>query len=187
MSFALFLAENVHLSVGEEFYTFPCQTFAPLSLLLDGAEFALSVAKNVALFCQSSKHFPFFILLLSNGVREDRSTETNDRISGCTVLLLIEKMNQIKGCVERSRHGRHFCSLVPYFLLFRLHIFQLCSPELHPLIRFFFKNSFSKKNNIRKTIENALAPSIFIILSIVLKLGTPILHTQAQNTLLQNF
>ena len=35
--------------------------------------------------------------------------------------------------------------------------------------------------NIRKTTQNALAPSIFIVLSIVLKLGTPLLHTQAQN------
>ena len=40
---------------------------------------------------------------------------------------------------------------------------------------------------IRKTTPNALAPSIFIVLSIVLKLGTPLLHTQAQNTLSQNF
>ena len=39
----------------------------------------------------SSKQFPFFVLLLSNGVTEDRSTQTNDRISSCTVLLLIEK------------------------------------------------------------------------------------------------
>ena len=40
--------------------------------------------------------------------------------------------------------------------------------------------------NIHKTTQNSLAPSIFIVLSIVLKLGTPLLHTQAQNTLLQN-
>ena len=29
MSFALFLAKNVHLSIGEEFCTFLCQIFAP--------------------------------------------------------------------------------------------------------------------------------------------------------------
>ena len=52
MSFALLLAKNVHLSIGEEFCTFSCQTFAPLSWtpLLNGAEFTLSVAKYVAFF-----------------------------------------------------------------------------------------------------------------------------------------
>ena len=29
MGFALFLAKNLHLSIGEEFCTFPCQKFAP--------------------------------------------------------------------------------------------------------------------------------------------------------------
>ena len=63
----------------------------------------------------------------------------------------------------------------------------VCPSELHPLIWFFCKTSSRKKKNIRKTTQNALAPSIFIVLSIVMKLGTPLLHTQAQNTLLQNF
>ena len=62
-----------------------------VSPLLKGAEFTLSVAKNVALF----ETVRFLHLLLSNGVTGDRSTETNDRLFGCTVLLLIEKMNQI--------------------------------------------------------------------------------------------
>ena len=31
-----------------------------------------------------------------------------------------------KGSVERSRHERHFCSPLPYFLLSWLQIFQLC-------------------------------------------------------------
>ena len=80
------------------------------------------------------------------------------------------------------------CSLISYFLDFKFSNF-ICLSELHPLIWFFFKNSFRKKKStcIRKTTQNALAPSIFIVLSIVLKLGTPLLHTQAQNTLLQNF
>ena len=78
------------------------------------------------------------------------------------------------------------CSLIFYFLDFKFSNF-VCLSELHPLIWFFFKNSFRKKKNIQKTTQNALAPSIFILLSIVLKLGTPLLHTQAQNTLLQNF
>ena len=78
------------------------------------------------------------------------------------------------------------CSLISYFLDFKFSNF-ICLSELHPLIWFFFKNSFRKKKYIRKTSQNALAPSIFIVLSIALKLGTPLLHTQAQNTLLQNF
>ena len=78
------------------------------------------------------------------------------------------------------------CSLVFYFLDFKFSNF-VCPSELHPLIWFFFKKSFRKKKNIQKTAQNALAPSIFIVLSIVLKLGTPLLHTQAQNRLLQNF
>ena len=78
------------------------------------------------------------------------------------------------------------CSLIFYFLDFKFSNF-VCLSELYPLIWFFFKNYFRKKKNIRKTTQNALAPSVFIVLSIVLKLGTPLLHTQAQNTLLQNF
>ena len=78
------------------------------------------------------------------------------------------------------------CSLIFYFLDFKFSNF-VCLSELYRLIWFFFKNSFRKKKNIRKTTQNALAPSIFIVLSIVLKLGTPLLHTQAQKTLLQNF
>ena len=51
MSFALFLAKNVHLSIGEEFCAFPCQKICTsVSPLLNGADFTLSVAKNVALF-----------------------------------------------------------------------------------------------------------------------------------------
>ena len=51
MSFALLLAKNVHLSIGDEFCAFPCQKICTsVSPLLNGAEFTLSVAKNVALF-----------------------------------------------------------------------------------------------------------------------------------------
>ena len=51
MSFALLLAKNVHLSVGEEFCAFPChKNCTSVSPVLNGAEFTLSVAKNVALF-----------------------------------------------------------------------------------------------------------------------------------------
>ena len=91
MSFALFLAKNVHPSIGEEFCAFSFQKFAPLSSPLNGAEFTLSVAKNVALF----ETVRILVLLLSNGMTGDRGSETNDRISGRTVLLFIEKMKQI--------------------------------------------------------------------------------------------
>ena len=95
----------------------------------------------------------------------------------------------VKGSVEWSRHERQFfayCSLIFYFLDFKFSNF-FCPSKLHPLIWFFLKKSFRKKKKIQKTTQNALAPSIFIVLSIVLKLGTPLLHIQAQNTLLQNF
>ena len=92
-----------------------------------------------------------------------------------------------KGSVEWSRHERHFCSLLPYFLLSWLQVFQLClSFWTSSFDMVLLKNSFRKKKNIWKTTQNALAPSIFIVWSIVLKLGTPLLHIQAQNTL-QNF
>ena len=77
------------------------------------------------------------------------------------------------------------CSLIFYFLDFKFSNF-VCPSVLHRLIWFFLKNSFRKKENIRKTTQNALAPSIFIVLSIALKLGTPLLHIQAQNMMLQN-
>ena len=88
MSFAPFPAKNLHLSIGEEFCTFPCQKFAPQSLpswMVLSSHFLLPKTLH------SLKQFAFFVLLLSNGVTGDRSTETNERISGCTVLLLIEK------------------------------------------------------------------------------------------------
>ena len=51
MSSALLLAKNVHLSIGDEFCAFPCQkNCTSVSPPLNGAEFTLSVAKNVALF-----------------------------------------------------------------------------------------------------------------------------------------
>ena len=51
MSLARLLAKNVHLSIDEEFCAIPCQKICTsVSSLLNGAEFTLSVAKNVALF-----------------------------------------------------------------------------------------------------------------------------------------
>ena len=55
MSFALFLAKNLHLSIGEEFCTFPCQKFAPQFL-----------PSRMAL----SSHFPLPKTLQTKGRRE---------------------------------------------------------------------------------------------------------------------
>ena len=63
------------------------------------------------------------------------------------------------------------CSLIFHFLDFKFSNF-VCPSELHPLIWFFFNNSFRKKEKVRKTTQNALAPCIFIVWSIVLRLGT---------------
>ena len=82
---------------------------------------------------------------------------------------------QIKGVLKGAWSDRDtngifaHCSLIFYFLDFKFSNF-VCPSELHPLIMFFLKNSFRKKENIRKTSQNALAPSIFIVWSIVLKL-----------------
>ena len=76
-SFALFLAKNVHLS------------FSPFS----SVEFTLPVGKNVALF-----ETVCILRTVKWRVTGDRNSKANDRNSGCTVLLLvekIEKMNQI--------------------------------------------------------------------------------------------
>ena len=76
MSFALFLAKNVHLSIGEEFCAFPCQKICTsVSPLLNSAEFTLSVAKNVALF-ETVR-----IFALSNGVTDRGSKQQSKRSS----------------------------------------------------------------------------------------------------------
>ena len=52
-----------------------------------------------------------------------RSCET--RLCGVEVNTGLIRL-MFKGSVEWSRHERHFCSLLPYFLLSWLQIFQLC-------------------------------------------------------------
>ena len=51
-----------------------------------------------------------------------------------------------------------FCSLLPhfYFLDFKFSNF-VCPSEFHPLIWFFFKNSFRKKKNIQKNHPKRLS------------------------------
>ena len=89
----------------------------------------------------------------------------------------------------RDRDVNDISLTAPLFFTFLTSNF----PTLFVLVNFirwsghFLKNSFRKSQNVRKTTQNALSPSTFIVLSIVLKLGTPLLHNQAENTLLENF
>ena len=124
--------------------------------------------------------------LAESGVPAKMSTRENVHLTILRQRFLIRR--QLRGAWSDRDTNDIFahCSLIFYNLDFKFSNF-VCPSELHPLIRFFLKNSFRKKKNIRKTSPNALAPSIFIVWSIVLKLGTPLLHIQAQNTLLQNF
>ena len=125
-----------HLSsteIGAEFCTFPCQKFAPwrrvlhfilpkictlVSPLLKGAEFTLSVAKNVSLF-ETVR-----ILRFASVKWHDRGSkrETNNRISGCTVLL-IEEMNENLQ-IEKHKSGRRSFRTPDWFVLFDLQIFS---------------------------------------------------------------
>ena len=87
-----------------------------VSPLLKGAELTLSVAKNVRIPLFETVPVLYF-LLLSNGVTGFGSTETNDRVCGCTVLLIIEIKNQInipktignrkKMCVRLRSEDKH--------------------------------------------------------------------------------
>ena len=93
MSFALLLAKNVHLSIGEEFCAFPCQTICTsVSHFLKCAEFTLSVAKNVAIF----ETVRILRTVKSIGMidRGSKRSKANDRISGCTVLLSCRKKSK---------------------------------------------------------------------------------------------
>ena len=84
MSFALLLAKNMHLSIGDDFALFLakkiCTSVFPL---LIGAEFTLSVAKNVALFET--------VRILRTVKWRDwqgiEATKQTIEFSGCTVLL----------------------------------------------------------------------------------------------------
>ena len=70
-------------------YKLPCQKFTLfVSLPKIRAEFTLSVAKSVALSetVPIFRKIPLLVLPLSNGVTGDRSTQTNDEISGCTCI-----------------------------------------------------------------------------------------------------
>ena len=74
MSFALLLAKNVHLSIGEEFCAFPCQKFAPQFF---PSRMALSSHFPLPKTLHFSKQFAFFAL--SHGVIDRRSKQQSKR------------------------------------------------------------------------------------------------------------
>ena len=88
--FHLSFLKNLHLSIGEEFCTFP---FKNLHLSFSPSWMALSSHFPLPKTLQSSTQCAFFAL--SNGVTGDRSREANDRISGYTVFLPVEKIEKI--------------------------------------------------------------------------------------------
>ena len=77
--------------------------------------------------------------------------------------------------LERPRPERHFCSLLRYFFLSWLQIFQLCLSFWTSSFDLVFFKFLQEKENVRKTTQNASALSIFIVFLFVLKLGTPLL------------
>ena len=148
MSFALFLAKNLDLSVGEEFCTFLTKNLHLSFSSLDWRwVHTQSVAKNVALFetlrilCK---------IRTSNGLTGVQSRKTNDQISGCIVLLLIEKKwiklipktigNRKRDCawgcarginttwenlqIKKHKSGRRSFRWPDWFVLFDLRIFS---------------------------------------------------------------
>ena len=131
----------------------------------------------------------FASILFSENEKGQRLHGRRRAIVHATVLVTNnEPCQNLRGAWSDRDTNDIFCSLLPYFSLYWLQIFQLfLSFWTSSFDLVLFKIFLQEKKNIRKTTKNALAPSIFIVLSIVLKLGTPLLHIQAQNMLLQNF
>ena len=82
--------------------------------------YCLMVTKNAIdceIACDCVRHANVVI-----GLRKEISARTHT----CTATHKFTTAQHLKGSVEWSRHERHFCSLLPYFLLSWLQIFQLC-------------------------------------------------------------
>ena len=92
MNFALFLAKMCTLVLAKSFARFLAKNFH-LFLRLP-SRMALSSHFPLPNTLHSSKQFAFFVASVKWCDRGSKH-RTNDRISSCTVLLLIEKMNQI--------------------------------------------------------------------------------------------
>ena len=170
MSFALLLAKNVHLSIGEEFCAFPCQNFAPQFLTFWNA---LSSHFPLPKTLHFSKQFVFFAL--SNGVidrgSKQQSTRSNFRLH-CSSFSSKKSKKWIKlipktignrkrdcawGCawginttwenlqIEKHKSGRRLFRSPNWFVLFDLQIFSggVYSPTATSrTISFSISNSF---------------------------------------------
>ena len=108
------------------------------------------------LLCWQKKKFGYFILQLFSTSQKKSQTvaPANNSINVWCMIFYPNKM--IKGSVERSRHERHFCSLLPYFLLSWLQIFQLClsfctsSPDLVLFKKFLQEKEKYPKNHPKR-------------------------------------
>ena len=144
MRFALFLAKNLHLSIGEEFCTFPCQKVAPLSPLLNGAEFTFSVVKKVALFeaVRIVRRIVCFCQMAWQGIESPKQTMETSFFSSKKWIKLIPKTigNRKRDCawgcargidttwenlqIEKHKSGRRSLRSPDWFVLFDLQIFS---------------------------------------------------------------
>ena len=170
MSFALVLAKNVHLSIGDEFCAFPCQKFAPQFL---SPWMALSSHFPLPKTLHFSKRFAFFAL--SNGVidrgSKQQSKRSNFRLYRSSFspkkskkwIKLIPKTigNRKRDCawgcawginttwenlqIEKHKSGRRSFRSPNWFVLFDLQIFSggVYSPSATSrTISFSISNSF---------------------------------------------
>ena len=90
LSFALFLAENLHLSIGEEFHTFPCKKFAPYFLPY---EMPLSSHFPLPKTLHSLKLFGFFALSNGGGQWFETAKQKNEFPAA---LFIFSSKNRIK-------------------------------------------------------------------------------------------
>ena len=169
MSFAFLLAKNVHLSIDEEFRAIPSQKIGTsVSPLLNGAEFTLSVAKNVALFetvrilrtvkwrdwqgieaAKQTMEFPaapFFLVEISKKwiklIPKTIGNRKKDCAWGCAwgINTTWENLQ-----VEKHKSGRRSFRSPNWFVLFDLQIFSggVYSPSATSrTISFSISNSF---------------------------------------------
>ena len=172
MSFALLLAKNVHLSIGDEFCAFPCQkklhlSFSPLDWRWIHSHFPLPKTLHF------SKRFAFFAL--SNGVidrgSKQQSKRSNFRLHRSSFspkkskkwIKLIPKTigNRKRDCawgcawginttwenlqIEKHKSGRRSFRSPNWFVLFDLQVFSggVYSPSATSrTISFSISNSF---------------------------------------------
>ena len=99
-------------------------------------------------FWKKEHGYPQFFLMSGVVMKQRTDTEKISQFLGRIRTGSI-RIRSFKGSVERWRPGRHFCSLLPYFLLSWLQIFNfVCLSEFHPLIRFIFKKTPSEKRKV---------------------------------------